>query len=118
MLNSNLLGDHATQRKSNDVEAVQLERAAESHGVLRHLCDGGGIRSSRTADAGIVQDDQVARSCEAVRNLGVPVVYVCCEIIKQQKGRYPALSKAPVRDLNLSYTNSVEAVSCVRPDIG
>jgi hypothetical protein len=78
MFNSNLLGDHATQRKSNDVEAVQLERAAESHGVLRHLCDGGS-RSSRTADAGIVQDDQVARSCEAVRNLGVPVVYVAAK---------------------------------------
>ena len=50
---------------------------------------------------------------KAVRDLGVPIVHVCREIIKEQKGKRSALSKAPVRDPDISYLNELGGGSFV-----
>src|SRR6266404_6788229 len=39
--------------------------------------------------------------------LGVPIVHVCREVIKEQKGKRSALSKAPLRNPDISYLNEL-----------
>src|SRR5882672_6163804 len=108
-----LLRDHPAEGKSNDVEAVQVKRVAETDEVLRHRCDGRRSSTSRTADTGIVKDDDVAVRCKAVRDLWVPIVHVCREVIEEQERRRSALSKAPVRDPDISCLNELGGSSFV-----
>ena len=62
---------------------------------------------------GIVKDDDIALRRKAVRDLGVPIVHVCSEVIEEQKGRRSALSKAPVRDPGISCLNELGGGSFV-----
>ena len=88
-----LLRDHAAERKAHDVKPRQVERAAELDTVLGQCRDGRRRLAGGAADAGIIDEDQVAFWREAVRHLGIPVVQVRCEIVQQQQGMPPRRPK-------------------------
>src|SRR6188768_3213198 len=79
-----LQGDHPAQREPEHIAAGQAQCVQKSEGVLRH----GGDRSRHVAtgstDAGIVEENDLARRCEGVSHRGIPVVEGSCEVLQAQ----------------------------------
>ena len=87
-LQHHVLGDHAAERKSEDIARSQAETIEEGGGMLRHARNGRRHGARRAPDAGVVEQNQFSVSGEGVRQRGIPVVE-CAREVLEEKQREP-----------------------------
>ena len=70
------LGDHAAERKREDVDLLEAEDLDEGHGVVGHRLDTVGNLAGRAAGAAVVEGDDMVVPGDGIDDARVPVVEV------------------------------------------
>ena len=88
------LRDEAADGEAEHIHRRHTQCAREAGDAIGHAVDGGSRLASGTGHPGIVDQDDGAPLCEAVRDEGIPVVHAATEVLQEHQRRSGLRAKA------------------------